>query len=146
MRKSESAAQRATTNGATGHARLDGLRVLAVDDQPDTLAVVDRVLTRAGAKVRTARSVSAALSALRDWEPDCIISDIGMPGEDGFTFIRAVRALAPPVGTVPAVALTAFARDLDRDLAAEAGFSDYLPKPVDTAALLQKIATLTRRR
>ena len=146
MRKSESAAQRATTNGATGHARLDGLRVLAVDDQPDTLAVVDRVLTRAGAEVRTALSVSEALSVLRDWEPGCIISDIGMPGEDGFTFIRAVRALAPPVRTVPAVALTAFARDSDRDLAAEAGFSDHLAKPVDTAALLQKIATLTRRR
>ncbi len=135
----------ATTNGATGHARLDGLRVLAVDDQPDTLAVVDRVLTRAGAEVRTALSVSEALSVLRDWEPGCIISDIGMPGEDGFTFIRAVRALAPPVRTVPAVALTAFARDSDRDLAAEAGFSDHLAKPVDTAALLQKIATLTRR-
>jgi signal transduction histidine kinase/CheY-like chemotaxis protein len=135
----------AATNGASAHARLDGLRVLAVDDQPDTLAVVDRVLTRAGAEVRIALSVSEALSVLRDWVPDCIISDIGMPGEDGYTFIRAVRALAPPVRTVPAVALTAFARDSDRDLAAEAGFSDHLAKPVDTAALLQMVATLTHR-
>jgi signal transduction histidine kinase/CheY-like chemotaxis protein len=134
-----------TTNGAAVHARLNGLRVLAVDDQPDTLAVVDRVLTRAGAEVRIALSVSEALSVLRDWVPDCIISDIGMPGEDGYTFIRAVRALAPPVRTVPAVALTAFARDSDRDLAAEAGFSDHLAKPVDTAALLQMVATLTGR-
>ena len=135
----------AMPNGAAVHARLDGLRVLAVDDQPDTLAVVDRVLTRAGAEVRIALSVSEALSVLRDWVPDCIISDIGMPGEDGYTFIRAVRALAPPLRTVPVVALTAFARDSDRDLAAEAGFSDHLAKPVDTAALLEKVAMLTRR-
>lgn len=135
----------AMPNGAAAHARLDGLRVLAVDDQPDTLAVVDRVLTRAGAEVRIALSVSEALSVLHDWTPDCIISDIGMPGQDGYTFIRAVRALAPPLRTVPAVALTAFARDSDRDLAAEAGFSDHLAKPVDTAALLQKVATLTGR-
>ena len=132
-------------NGSAVHARLDGLRVLAVDDQPDTLAVVDRVLTRAGAEVRIALSVSEALSLLRDWVPDCIISDIGMPGEDGYTFIRAVRALAPPLRTVPVVALTAFARDSDRDLATEAGFSGHLAKPVDTAALLEKVARLTRR-
>ena len=132
-------------DGAAVNARLDGRRVLAVDDQPDTLDVVDRVLTRAGAEVRLALSASEALSVLRDWVPDCIISDIGMPGEDGYTFIRAVRALAPPLCTVPVVALTAFARDSDRDLAAKAGFNDHLAKPVDTAALLQKIATLTRR-
>ena len=132
-------------NGAAAHARLDGLRVLAVDDQPDTLAVVERVLTRAGAEVRRAQSVADALAVLRDWVPDCIISDIGMPGEDGYSFIRAVRALAPPLGTVPVVALTAFAREIDRELAVEAGFSDHLAKPVDTAALLQKVATLTRR-
>ena len=135
----------AKPNGAAIDARLDGLRILAVDDQADTLAVVDRVLTRAGAEVRTAFSVADALAMLHDWEPGCIVSDIGMPGQDGYAFIRAVRNLPPPLRTVPAVALTAFARESDRELALDAGFNDHLTKPVDTVALLQKIASLTHR-
>ncbi|MEQ1861504.1 MAG: ATP-binding protein [Chthoniobacteraceae bacterium] len=125
--------------------RLDGLRILAVDDQADTLAVVERVLTRSGAEVRTALSVADALVLLRDWEPGCIVSDIGMPERDGYAFIREVRDMPPPLRTVPAIALTAFARETDRDLALEAGFTDHLAKPVDTGALLQKVATLTHR-
>ena len=135
----------AKPNGAAIDARLDGLRILAVDDQADTLAVVERVLTRAGAEVRTAFSVADALAMLHDWEPGCIVSDIGMPGQDGYAFIRAVRNLPPPLRTVPAVALTAFARESDRELALDAGFNDHLTKPVDTIALLQKIASLTHR-
>jgi signal transduction histidine kinase/ActR/RegA family two-component response regulator len=126
-------------------ARFDGLRILAVDDQADTLAVIHRVLTRAGAEVRTALSVADALAMLRGWEPGCIISDIGMPDRDGYLFIRELRDLPPPLRTVPVIALTAFARDSDRDLAIEAGFTDHLAKPVDTAALLQKVAMLTDR-
>ena len=132
-------------NGAAATARLEGVRILAVDDQADSLAVVNRVLTRAGAEVRTALSAADALAILRDWEPGLIVSDIGMPGQDGYSFIREVRKLPPPLRTVPAVALTAFARDSDRDLAIEAGFNDHLAKPVDTGALLQKVATLTHR-
>ena len=132
-------------NGAAANARLDGLHILAVDDQADTLAVVERVLTRAGAEVRTALSVADALALLRDWEPGCIVSDIGMPDKDGYSFIRAVRDLPPPLRNVPAVALTAFARDSDRALALAAGFNDHLAKPVDTGALLEKVANLTRR-
>jgi signal transduction histidine kinase len=127
------------------NARLDGLRILAVDDQADTLVVVDRVLTRAGAEVRTALSVADALALLREWEPGCIISDIGMPAQDGYSFIREVRALPPPLRHVPAIALTAFARESDHDLALEAGFNDHIAKPVDTGALLQKVASLTQR-
>lgn len=127
----------------TGNVRLDGLRILAVDDQADTLAVVERVLTRAGAEVRTVLSVADALAMLRVWEPACIVSDIGMPGQDGYSFMRAVRRLLPPLRTVPAVALTAFARDSDRALALDAGFNGHLAKPVDTAALLQRVAGLT---
>lgn len=126
----------------TGNARLDGVRILAVDDQADTLAVVERVLTRAGAEVRTVLNVADALAMLRVWEPSCIVSDIGMPGQDGYSFMRAVRRLLPPLRTVPSVALTAFARDSDRALALEAGFDGHLAKPVDTTALLQKVARL----
>ena len=130
-------------SGVTKHVQLDGLRILAVDDQADTLAVVERVLTRAGAEVRTALNVADALAILGDWVPGCIISDIGMPERDGYAFIREVRDLPPPMRTVPAIALTAFARESDRDLAIEAGFTDHLAKPVDTSALLQKVAALT---
>ena len=132
-------------NAAIANAQLDGVRILAVDDQADTLAVIHRVFTRAGADVRTALNVAAAFAILRGWEPACIVSDIGMPGQDGYSFIRELRDLAPPLRNVPAVALTAFARDSDRALALDAGFNDHLAKPVDTAALLQKVATLTHR-
>ena len=135
----------ARPNGGAASSRLDGLRILAVDDQADTLAVLQRVLTRAGAEVRTALSVADALALLRDWEPGCIISDVGMPERDGYSFIRALRELPPPLRHVPAIALTAFARESDRALALESGFSDHLAKPVDTSALLQKIAILTHR-
>ena len=132
-------------NAVLPNARLDGIRILAVDDQADTLAVIHRVFTRAGADVRTALNVAAALAILREWEPACIVSDIGMPERDGYSFMRELRDLPSPLRNVPTVALTAFARDSDRALALEAGFTDHLSKPVDTVALLQKVAMLTHR-
>ena len=132
-------------NAVIPNARLDGIRILAVDDQADTLAVIHRVFTRAGADVRTALNVAAALAILREWEPACIVSDIGMPERDGYSFMRELRDLPSPLRNVPTVALTAFARDSDRALALEAGFTDHLSKPVDTVALLQKVAMLTHR-
>ncbi|KAB2642040.1 MAG: response regulator [Verrucomicrobia bacterium] len=135
----------AMANAVAHNGRLDGLRILAVDDQADTLAVIHRVFTRAGADVRTALNVAAAFAMLRDWEPACIVSDIGMPGQDGYSFMRELRDMPPPLRNVPTVALTAFARDSDRALALEAGFTDHLSKPVDTVALLQKVAMLTHR-
>ena len=132
-------------NAVLPNARLDGIRILAVDDQADTLAVIHRVFTRAGADVRTALNVAAALAILREWEPACIVSDIGMPERDGYSFMRELRDLPSPLRNVPTVALTAFARDSDRALALEAGFTDHLSKPVNTVALLQKVAMLTHR-
>ena len=132
-------------NAVLPNARLDGIRILAVDDQADTLAVIHRVFTRAGADVRTALNVAAALAILREWEPACIVSDIGMPERDGYSFMRELRDLPSPLRNVPTVALSAFARDSDRALALEAGFTDHLSKPVDTVALLQKVAMLTHR-
>ena len=126
-------------------AGIEGLRILAVDDQADTLAVLDRVLTRAGAEVRTALNVADAKVILRGWLPGCIISDVGMPVQDGYSFIREIRSMPPPLRSVPAIALTAFARESDRDLALESGFTDHLAKPVDAAALLQKVAIVSYR-
>lgn len=125
---------------------LHGLRVLAVDDQADTLAVISRVLTRAGANVRVAPSVAEALSALSDWKADVILSDIGMPGEDGYTFIRELRDHPQmDVRETRVIALTAFARAEDRKAAIDAGFDDHLAKPVDAGALLRKVAEISSR-
>ncbi len=123
---------------------LDGRRILAVDDQADTLAVVTRVLTRAGAEVRTAASAVEGLSILGDWRPDLLISDVGMPGQDGYTFIRAVRARNGG-RRFPALALTAFAREADRKTAIDAGFDEHLAKPIDAAVLLSTVEQVLRR-
>lgn len=125
---------------------LHGLRVLAVDDQADTLAVVSRVLTRAGVNVRVAPSVPEALSILSDWHADVIISDIGMPIEDGYSFVRELRDHPKAeVREARVIALTAFAREQDRKEAIDAGFDDHLAKPVDAGALLRKVALVSSR-
>lgn len=125
---------------------LAGRRVLAVDDQADTLAIINRILTRQRAEVRTATSAAAGLAILADWAPDLLISDIGMPGQDGYSFIRAVRALPKSSARrLPAVALTAFARESDRKAAIDAGFDEHLAKPIDTGMLLSKVAELLSR-
>jgi CheY-like chemotaxis protein len=120
---------------------IKDLRILVVDDQNDTLALVSRVLGRAGANVRTAQSVAGAMTILEGWRPDLIISDIGMPGQDGYTFIRGLRNSADSgLRKVPAIALTAFARDSERRQALGAGFNDHLAKPVYARALIEKAA------
>ncbi len=124
---------------------LAGLRVLAVDDQPDTLDVVSRVLSRAGAEVRTAPGVEEAFAVLAAWMPDVLVSDIGMPGRDGYSFIRELRKRPGALGELRAMALTAFARDLDRRQALDAGFNEHLSKPVNAGALVEKIAALSGR-
>ena len=124
---------------------LRGLRVLAVDDQGDARAVYARVLGRVGAEVRTAESVAAALAILGEWKPEIIISDIGMPGEDGYSFVRTLRSRpANEGGNIPVLALTAFAKPEDRRRALEAGFDSHLAKPVDVHELTQRVAELTR--
>jgi len=126
---------------------LDGCRVLAVDDQADTLSVINRVLTRSGAEVRTAAGAAEALALLGDWQPHLLISDIGMPGQDGYAFIRSVRERFPGGGIkITAIALTAFARESDRKAALDAGFDEHLAKPIDAGVLLQKVAEALGRR
>jgi CheY-like chemotaxis protein len=126
--------------------RLDGLRVLVVDDEPDTRELLKAGLGQCGAEVVMAGSAGEALEAMATVVPDVLISDIGMPGEDGYDLIRRVRQL--PVesgGRVPAIALTAYARTEDRMQALKAGYQMHVPKPVELAELMAVAASLVRR-
>jgi PAS domain S-box-containing protein len=126
---------------------LAGVRVLVVDDEADTTELVRRILEERKADVVTADSAGAALDAIQELRPDVLVSDIGMPGEDGYQLLRAVRALSPDRGgRTPAAALTAFARPEDRTRALAAGYQIYLTKPIDSRALLAAVATLAAPR
>ncbi|MDB4982573.1 MAG: hypothetical protein JWM82_3325 [Myxococcales bacterium] len=125
---------------------LDGLRLLVVDDEADTLDVVGEVLRECGAEVEAVSSADEALERLARAIPDVIVSDIGMPGQDGYTFLRKVRALpAERGGLTPAVALTAYARGEDIQRAYAAGFQKHVAKPVELAQLAAVIAGLAGR-
>ncbi|MEW6269225.1 MAG: ATP-binding protein, partial [Thermodesulfobacteriota bacterium] len=124
-----------------GRISLDGLRVMAVDDEPDTLEMIRAVLERCRAQVRTATSALEGLKQLSDWTPDVLLADIGMPVRDGYWLIRRVRDLAPDRGgRIPAVALTAFARHEDRLRTLSAGFQTHVAKPVEPAELIAVIS------
>jgi PAS domain S-box-containing protein len=125
---------------------LDGLRVLVVDDEPDTLELLKAGLGQCGAEVVTARSAGEALEIIKTVLPDVLISDIGMPNVDGYDLIRRVRDL--PVeggGRVPAIALTAYARTEDRLQALRVGYQMHVPKPVELAELVAVVASLVQR-
>jgi PAS domain S-box-containing protein len=125
---------------------LTGLRVLVVDDDPDTRDLISAALKQYGAFVRAAASAGEALNALERLNPDVLVSDIGMPGEDGYFLIRLVRAMeAQRGGFLPAVALTAYAGESDRRQAIDAGFQMHLPKPVEPAELVATVALLAGR-
>lgn len=129
---------------------LAGLTILVVDDEPDAREVVTAVLEHYGADVLPVNSAAEALELLRKVKPperpDVLVSDIAMPGEDGYALIRQVRALpATQGGNIPAVALTAFGRSGDRVRALTAGFQMHVPKPVEAAELALVIANLARR-
>ena len=122
---------------------LAGVRILVVDDDPDARSLAQRVLEDSGAGVRTAASAAEALAALEAVElPDVVVSDIGMPEQDGYDLIRQVRALPGAASRIPAVALTALARGEDRSRALQAGYQRHISKPVDPAELVCLIADL----
>jgi PAS domain S-box-containing protein len=126
---------------------VTGLRVLVVDDDLDAREMVQRLLAERQAIVDTAGTADEALRLLRERRFDVLISDIGMPGEDGLSLIRRVRSLGPHGGgDVPAVALTAYARPEDRAKAMSAGYQHHFPKPIDPGHLFGVVATLARRR
>lgn len=125
---------------------ITGLRVLIVDDEPDTREMLAYVLTNCGAQVLTASSAAEGLEALRRERPDVLVSDIGMPEEDGYSFIAEVRKLAKEEGgDTAAVALTVYARAEDRVRAFRSGFQIHIPKPVEPAELVSVVASLAGR-
>jgi PAS domain S-box-containing protein len=125
---------------------LDGARILVVDDEADARELLARILCERRATVLLAGSAEEALSVVRSQRPDLIVSDIGMPGRDGLEFIRDVRALDGPARDTPAIALTAFARSEDRDLALAAGYQRHLRKPVDSLAVAATCADVLAAR
>jgi PAS domain S-box-containing protein len=126
--------------------RLDGLKILVVDDEPDTREMLKAGLGQCGAEVAAAASTAEALEAIEKSAPDLLISDIGMPGEDGYELIRRVRELpAEAGGRLPAIALTAYARVEDRMHALRVGYQMHVPKPVELAELAAVAASLVRR-
>ena len=125
--------------------KLDGVRALIVDDEGDALELIRRVLESQGASVTTVGSGEEALRLLERSEPDVIISDIGMPGMDGYQFMRRMRAAEPKDRRTPALALTAFARPDDRKHAILAGYQAHLAKPFDMAELAIVVAGLVGR-
>ena len=126
--------------------RLDGLRILVVDDESDTRDLLKQGLEFCGAKVSLAADATDALAALTETFPDILISDIGMPQVDGYELIRQIRRLPRERGgKVPAIALTAYTRTEDRLQALRAGYDMHVPKPVELAELVAVAATVVRR-
>jgi len=123
---------------------LSGLRVLVVDDEPDTLDLLRRVLGDSRAQVAAAPSVEAALATLEGFEPHVLISDVSMPGRDGYELIKAVRTTTSSE-RLPAAALTAYTRPDDADRAHAAGFQVHLAKPVEPEQLVKMVARLAGR-
>jgi signal transduction histidine kinase len=119
-------------HGQSDGAELAGVRVLVVDDEPDSRDLLVVALSQYGAEVRAASSAAEALSTLDTWPAQVLVSDIAMPDATGYDLVRAVRALSNPI---PAIALTAFARREDRIRALEAGFQMHVAKPVEPAEL-----------
>jgi signal transduction histidine kinase/ActR/RegA family two-component response regulator len=126
-------------------ARLDGLRVLVVDDEPDARQALVTVLEQVGAIVTTVGSVRQAIETLAEARPDVLVSDLGMPDQDGFDLIRQVRDQGHDTNDLPAVALTAFADKDHARLALLAGFQVHVSKPVDPHDLTSVIAKLATR-
>lgn len=118
---------------------LKGLKVLVVDDDKDSLELLKTIVETHGAETKAAESVSIALDFLEEFEPHLIISDIAMPQNDGYTLIQKVRAMSGKRSKIPAIALTAYAREADKERALNAGFQIHLSKPIDSSLLIKAI-------
>ena len=117
------------------------MRILVVDDEADSRELISTLLTGCGGEVRCSESAAEAIRTFAEWSPDLLLSDIGMPNEDGYSLIKKVRKLrAKRAKQVPAIALTAYATDEDRSQALAAGFQVHLAKPVEPKSLLMSIA------
>ena len=148
-RGAQEGAEREARGGGNGTLRcagvLDGLRVMLVDDEADTRELMGAVLEQCGAVVKSCGSAAEALDALEAWGPDLLVSDIGMPQEDGYSLIGKVRQLRK-AERLPAVALTAYATNEDRARALSAGFQRHLVKPVEPDKLIAALVNIAERR
>ena len=133
----------AATADASRSVSLDGVRVLIVDDDAETRELLSAALAQTGARVTTAESAGQALERLRTEGADVVVSDIGMPQEDGLSLMRRIRSLSDGPRQIPAVALTAYARQENRADALAAGYQLYFAKPVELGELVAGLATLT---
>ena len=126
---------------------LDGLRILVVDDELDSRELITAILTRCGSEVRCSESAAEAIQAVREWKPDLLVSDIGMPKEDGYSLIQKLRKMkSKGAREIPAVALTAYATVEDRDRALKAGFQVHVAKPIEPEGLVRSIAGAVGRK
>jgi CheY-like chemotaxis protein len=125
---------------------LDGVKILIVDDEPESLLLLSTMLTQSGAYIKTAASAEEGFAQVKEWKPDVIVSDIGLPGEDGYSFMKRVKIWTRQAGVwIPAVALTAYARTEDRMKALASGYQIHVPKPVEPAELITVLVSLVER-
>ncbi len=123
-----------------------GLKILVVDDDADTRDLVCTILTRCGSEVKCSESAADAILAFEEWSPDLLVSDIGMPQEDGYGLIKRVRQLkSKHAKQIPALALTAYVTDEDRSRALSAGLQMHLSKPIEPETLVSSIAAALSR-
>jgi CheY-like chemotaxis protein len=123
---------------------LQGTRILIVDDEPDALHLVSYLFQKHGADTRTATSAAEALQIIATFDPQLLISDIGMPEVDGYELLRTIRAEVPNGRNLPAIALTAFADQTNREKALMTGFQNHIGKPFDATVLLAMAASMAK--
>jgi CheY-like chemotaxis protein len=129
-----------------GSVRLDGIHVLLVEDDDDSRKLLGTMLKRYGARVTSTKSAAEALNVFSSEIPDLLISDIGMPDQDGYEFIQKLRALPPEKGgQTPAIALTGYASRKDRERALAAGYHQHIAKPIEQTEMITAIAALVGR-
>ncbi|BDA70612.1 hypothetical protein RIVM261_074570 [Rivularia sp. IAM M-261] len=125
---------------------LQGTRILVVDDDQDSQELLAFMLEQEGAEIQTASSAVEALNLITQWQPDVLLSDIGMPQMDGYTLIRHIRNLPKEQGgEVPAIALTAYAAEADKETALSSGFQQHIAKPVDPVECIGAIIQLLQK-
>ena len=125
---------------------LHGLRILVVDDEPDSRELVATILKRSGGDVRCSQSAAEAIQTFKEWQPDLLVSDLAMPNEDGFALLKKVRKLkSKRAREIPAVALSAYASDEDRALSLAKGFQIHLTKPIEPDNLVASVAAVAGR-
>ncbi|MBA3354650.1 MAG: response regulator [Pyrinomonadaceae bacterium] len=126
---------------------LNGLRILVVDDELDSRELITAILTHCGSEVKCSESAVEAIEAFRNWKPDLLVSDIGMPTEDGYSLIQKIRKMRSKwAREMPAVALTAYATVEDRDRALDAGFQVHVAKPIEPEVLVRSVAGVAGRK